>query len=265
MSVKLICIDESHLQETEVLMDSRPIILGHRGMGIGDGENSLLSLIKAVQIGADGVELDVQITSDGVLVVNHDPDLKRTFGADVVVGETTFKNLKKMNLVNPEGLTTLEEVYLELPETAYINVEIKDPRAADVVVPLVKSFNAMDRTLFSSFHHDCMRRVKECDIQANIGLLIGEEARGKNPAKYFEELMEYKPFSFNLPVQLFDEIGFELGVSLIDFVRSRGIKVALWTLNDPGLLMKIKGEADIIITDNLQGIMAALGGKSERR
>ncbi|HNQ71696.1 MAG TPA: glycerophosphodiester phosphodiesterase, partial [Mesotoga prima] len=61
------------------------------------------------------------------------------------------------------------------------------------------------------------------------------------------------------------EIGFELGMSLIRFVRAKGVKVALWTLNDPALLIKIRGEVDIIITDNLRGIMAALGGKGERR
>ncbi|WP_292596307.1 glycerophosphodiester phosphodiesterase family protein [Mesotoga sp. UBA6090] len=246
-------------------MNSRPLILGHRGMGTGAGENSLLSIVRAVQVGADGVELDVQLTADGVLVVNHDSNLKRTLGVDVELRDTSFKRLKKMNLVNPEGITTLEKVYLELPETAFVNVEIKDPRAADLVVPLVKSFNAIDRTLFSSFYHACLRKVKEKEIRAKIGLLVGEDARGKDPVKYFEELLKYEPFSVNLPVQLFDEIGFELGMRFIRFIRSRGVKVALWTLDDPGLLIKIRGEVDIIITDNLQGIMAALGGKSERR
>jgi len=249
----------------EVSMNSRPLILGHRGMGTGAGENSLLSIVRAVQVGADGVELDVQLTADGVLVVNHDSNLKRTLGVDVELRDTSFKRLKKMHLVNPEGITTLEKVYLELPETAFVNVEIKDPRAADLVVPLVKSFNAIDRTLFSSFYHACLRKVKEKEIRAKIGLLVGEDARGKDPVKYFEELLKYEPFSVNLPVQLFDEIGFELGMRFIRFIRSRGVKVALWTLDDPGLLMKIRGEVDIIITDNLQGIMAALGGKSERR
>jgi glycerophosphoryl diester phosphodiesterase len=129
----------------------------------------------------------------------------------------------------------------------------------------VKSFNAIDRTLFSSFWHECLRKVKEKDEKAKIGLLIGEDARGKNPVEYFEELLAYHPYSINLPVQLFDEIGFELGMSLIRFVRAKGVKVALWTLNDPALLIKIRGEVDIIITDNLRGIMAALGGKGERR
>jgi len=246
-------------------MNSRPLILGHRGMGTGTGENSLLSLVRAVQVGADGVELDLQLTGDGVLVVNHDSSLKRTLGVDVELRDTSFKRLKKMHLVNPEGITTPEKVFLELPETAFVNLEIKDPRAADLVIPLVKSFNAIDRTLFSSFYRSCLREVKEREVRAKIGLLVGEDARGKDPIKYFEELLKYEPFSLNLPVQLFDEVGFELGIRLIRFIRSRGVKVALWTLNDPELLMKIKGEVDIVITDNLQGIMAALGGKSERR
>ncbi len=243
-------------------MEKRPLLLGHRGMGTGDGENSLLSLVRAVQIGADGVELDVHPTRDGVLVVTHDRDLKRTLGVDITVPESTYRLLKKKGLFYPEKLTTLEKVYLELPDTAFINIEIKDPLAAPLAVPLVRSFNALDRTLFSSFHHGCLLEIRKQCGDAKIGLLIGEDARGKDPLAYFGELLSvYKPYSMNLPVQMFEEVGFKNGMEFIRFLRKTGIAVALWTLDDPDLFLKLKGEIDIVITDNLQGMMALTGGR----
>lgn len=247
-------------------MSGRPLVLGHRGMGTGDGENTLLSLVRATQVGADGVELDVHQTIDGVVVVTHDSSLKRTMGVDLEIGGMTFRELKKMRLIGPEKLTTIEKVYVELPDKAFINVEIKDPRLAETLVPLISSFNALDRTLFSSFHHPCLLKIKKLHQDSLLGLLIGEDARGKDPITYFGELLTvYKPYSLNLPVQMFEEFGLEKGLGFIKLVRNMGIKVALWTLNDPELLLKIKGEIDIVITDNLQGIMAALGGKNSRR
>jgi glycerophosphoryl diester phosphodiesterase len=243
-------------------MEKRPLLLGHRGMGTGDGENSLLSLVRAVQIGADGVELDVHSTRDGVLVVTHDRDLNRTLGVDITIPESTYRALKKKGLFSPEKLTTLEKVYLELPDTAFINIEIKDPLAAPMAVPLVRSFSALDRTLFSSFYHGCLLEIRKQCNDAKIGLLIGEDARGKDPLAYFEELLSlYKPYSMNLPVQMFEEVGFKNGLEFIKLLRKTGIAVALWTLDDPDLLLKLKGEIDIVITDNLQGMMALTGGR----
>jgi len=110
-------------------------ILGHRGMGKGEGENSLLSLIRATQLGADGVETDVWLTKDGSLILTHDEDLKRLFGVDIKIKEVSYKELKKARLISDEKLTTLEKAYLELPDDVVINVEIKDPDAARFVVP----------------------------------------------------------------------------------------------------------------------------------
>lgn len=237
-------------------------VLGHRGMGIGEGENSLLSLVRAVQIGADGIETDVRLTADNVIVLSHDEDLKRTLGVDVKVKEHTFKELKKMKLISDEKLCTLENMYLELPEDTLINIEIKDPEAAKFLVPLVKSFGALDRTIFSSFIHECLLEIKAAYPAAKIGLLIGEEAKNKDPKKYFtEKLLKYKPYSLHLPVQTFDYIDLETGIKLIKQLKASGIKIAFWTIDDPMLMLKIKGITDFAITDNVNGIISVTGGR----
>lgn len=234
-------------------------ILGHRGMGKGEGENSLLSLIRATQLGADGVETDVWLTKDGSLILTHDEDLKRLFGVDIKIKEVSYKELKKARLISDEKLTTLEKAYLELPDDVVINVEIKDPDAARFVVPLVKSFDALERTVFSSFIHECLSEVRKADPKAKIGLLIGEDAEGKG-LEYIEELIgHYAPFSLHLPVQIFERFGLKIGLELLKSLRDEGIKIALWTLNDPELALKIKTQCDYLITDNLMSMLAIKG------
>ncbi|AKI97467.1 glycerophosphodiester phosphodiesterase family protein [Kosmotoga pacifica] len=236
-------------------------VLGHRGMGKGEGENSLLSLIRATQFGADGVETDVWLTKDGSLILTHDEDLKRLFGIEIKIKEVSYKELKKAKLISDEKLTTLEKAYLELPNDAIINVEIKDPDAAKFVVPLVRSFNALDRTIFSSFIHECLLDVRKSDPKAKIGLLIGEEAEGKG-LEYIEELIaHYNPYSMHLPVQIFENFSLEASMDLLKSLRERNIKVALWTLNDSELAMKVRTCCDYLITDNLMAILAVRGGR----
>ncbi|MGC9384237.1 MAG: glycerophosphodiester phosphodiesterase family protein [Kosmotogaceae bacterium] len=239
-----------------------PGILGHRGMGIGDGENSLLSLIKAVQVGADGVETDVWLTNDSTMVLTHDPDLEKITGEKLNVKETSFKYLKKKGFINEEILTTLEMLYLEMPDDSLINVELKDVEAAPLVGQLVNSFGALDRTIFSSFHHECLGVLKNKVPEAHIGMLIDERAKSDEPLKYFKELInKYNPYSLHLPVQIFNEAGLEKGLELIDLLRQWEIRILLWTLNDPALALKVKDHCDYIVTDNVTQLIAAFGGK----
>ena len=240
-------------------------VIGHRGMGTGEAENSLLSMVRAMQIGADGIETDVRLTADKVMVLSHDSSLKRVLGVDINVEEHSFKELKKMKLVNDEQLCTVESLYLELPEEAIINIEIKDPEVAEFIVPLVKSFGALERTIFSSFIHDCLLRVREADSSAKIGLLIGEDAQGRDPEEYLtEKIMKYRPYSFHLPVQLFDYIEFEKGLSLLKNLKARGPKIAFWTIDDPELMVRLRSVTDMAITDNINGIMSVTGGKRRK-
>ncbi|MFO7882491.1 MAG: glycerophosphodiester phosphodiesterase family protein [Kosmotogaceae bacterium] len=239
-----------------------PKILGHRGMGAGYGENSLLSLIKAVQIGADGVETDVWLTKDSTMILTHDPELEKVIGEKLNVKETSYKYLKKKGYINEEFLTTLEMLYLEISDDSLINVELKDTEAASMVGQLVNSFGALDRTIFSSFHHESLDVLKKNVPDAHIGLLIDERAKTEAPLKYFKDLIEsYNPYSLHLPVQIFDEVGLDEGIKLIDFIRQWEIRILLWTLNDPALALKVKDHCDYIVTDNISQIIAALGGR----
>ncbi|MDK2951895.1 MAG: glycerophosphoryl diester phosphodiesterase, partial [Kosmotogales bacterium] len=69
---------------------------------------------------------------------------------------------------------------------------------------------------------------------------------------------KYKPYSFHLPVQMFEEFGFEIGFKFTEWLRTQGFKIAFWTVDDPNLALKIKDITDYFITDNIMGIKSVL-------
>ncbi|GAH55304.1 unnamed protein product, partial [marine sediment metagenome] len=101
-----------------------PFIIGHRGARGIAPENSLSGFKKAVELGIDGVELDVHLTKDGKLVVIHDMDLKRLTGLKISIKQLTFKELKEYNI--SELFTKNQEKIMEkLPEEKKYFLELR--------------------------------------------------------------------------------------------------------------------------------------------
>ena len=110
----------------------RTLVWGHRGASGYAPENTMAAFEKAVEMGADGIELDVQLTKDGELVVIHDETIDRVSDGSGWVKDYTYAKLIKHNFnrTHPEykhaQIPTLEEVYaLIKPTDLTINVEIK--------------------------------------------------------------------------------------------------------------------------------------------
>jgi glycerophosphoryl diester phosphodiesterase len=112
-----------------------PLIIGHRGAKGIAPENSLSGFKKAIELGIDGVELDVHLTKDGKLVVIHDVDLKRLTGLKIPIKQLTFEELKKYDISEPfhknqkkimDKLPEEKKYFLELrtiqSNTFYLNV-----------------------------------------------------------------------------------------------------------------------------------------------
>ena len=231
-------------------------VLAHRGMGKGRYENTLKSFREGLSYGAHGVELDVRLTKDGVVILNHDPDLKRTMGLDVKISEKTFAELEEMGLVGFDALTTLEEIYRELPEDIFVDVEIKAVEAVPEVIKIVKRFDALERTMFSSFHHDCLHEFKEELCCPMVAPIIDKELLRPGGEEFLYKVIErYRPYSVNLNKDLFENIGLEKGLSLLRKIREEGTRVALWTLNDSDLFLKVRDVCDFLITDRSDVMM----------
>ncbi len=105
-----------------------PLIIGHRGAKGIVPENSLSGFKKAVELGIDGVELDVHLTKDGKLVVIHDMDLKKLTGIKIPIKQLTFKELKKYDI--SELFTKNQEKIMEkLPDEKKYFLELRTIQA----------------------------------------------------------------------------------------------------------------------------------------
>ncbi|MEW6268657.1 MAG: glycerophosphodiester phosphodiesterase family protein [Thermodesulfobacteriota bacterium] len=178
--------------------------VGHRGTGMTRPghpfpENSVSSFREAIRQGADGIELDVEITADGGLVVMHDDTLERTTTCTGCVSAYTLDEVRACLLLDGDGRPTaehpptLEESYAALPDDALMNVELKvygsgcatpgtgATALAEATVAEVRALGELDRTFFSSFDAEAAAAVLAAEPDAYSALLI-EVAASFDPA-----------------------------------------------------------------------------------
>lgn len=114
--------------------NDRPLIIAHRGVPGRAPENTLSSFRLALADGADGIELDVHLSRDGVPVVLHDPTIDRTTAGSGRVDALTVAELQAVPIRTPPGgperIPTLQEVLQMVPPSVFLNIEIKAPPAA---------------------------------------------------------------------------------------------------------------------------------------
>lgn len=135
------------------------ILLGHRGAPAELPENTMRSFRRAVELGADGVELDVQLTRDGVPVVIHDETLARTTGVPGAVADVTWAEIRALR-TGGEPVPRLEEVAAWAAEAGvFLNVEIKAAAATEAALRAVAAAGITERVLVSSFDPEVVART----------------------------------------------------------------------------------------------------------
>ncbi|WP_045517518.1 glycerophosphodiester phosphodiesterase [Neobacillus niacini] len=138
-------------------------IFAHRGYSAAYAENTMSAFIAAEKAGADGLELDVQLTKDDEVVVIHDEKVDRTTSGNGFVKNLTFKEIRKFNAnkksVKKEPIPSLIEV-LEWMQTNQLicNIELKNglfpyEGMEEKVIQLVRKYELCDRIIISSFNH----------------------------------------------------------------------------------------------------------------
>lgn len=153
-----------------------PLFFAHRGGSLLAPENTLPAFDRGVSLGADALELDIQVTRDGELVVIHDPLVDRTTNATGSVAGYTFDELRALDAgyhFTPDGgqsfpyrgqgitIPTLREVYERYPDKR-INIDLKanDPERGHKLWQLIQEQQAEDRTMIGSFEHAPMLRFR---------------------------------------------------------------------------------------------------------
>ena len=226
---------------------SRPAICAHRGDNVNAPDNSYEAFELAVSEGVPWIELDVQLTADGVVVAEHDGTLKRRFGLDKTVPEMTYDELMQHEVINTGDvfkhvhITTLEEVLL-LAKKKNVLVQVepkpleKDSGLEEEVLRLIDETGMHDRVMIISVYSDSVAKAKELDPQITTAHAV---------MKAWKDYAEVKDAD-----NLSAEVG-TISPELVHDLHEVGMKVFCWTADDPeGIQYLVSCGVDVIGTDD---------------
>ena len=162
------------------------LVIGHRGAPSRAPENTLASFRAALEIGVDGLELDVHLSADGHLVVIHDANLKRTTDGQGFVHEHTLAQLKQLDagtwfgpMFAGERIPTFDEVLDLVGKRVPLQVEIKGATegVTEATLAVLDARGLLDTVMMTSFQLDRLPRVRELAPKVQIGALVWGRAR----------------------------------------------------------------------------------------
>lgn len=226
-------------------------IFAHRGASAYAPENTLEAFALAMEQGADGIELDVQLTKDGEVVVIHDEIIDRVSDRKGFVKDYTLAELKTFTFDNhmeeyhDARIPTLEEV-LELvkPGTMEVNIELKTgifwyPDIEKKVYEIVQKAGMHSRVIYSSFNHYSIQKLRRLDPSVQTAYL------------YSDVMLDVEKYAKNTGVDALHPAVYHL--KMADFMekyKESGLKVRVWTVDDEEDMREfIRNDIEAVITN----------------
>jgi len=247
----------------------RPLNLAHRGASYDAPENTLAAFDLALRLGADGIELDVQLSADGVPVVIHDWTLDRTTDGQGPVATWRWAELRTLDAGSwfdsayaRQRIPSLEDVFAAFGRRLRYNIELKvrglrSNGLERAVIAMIHRHGLTNRVLVSSFNPLALRRVGRLEPHLETGLLLAPE----QPI-YLRRawLAPFVPHTARLPkYPLVD-------ASYMAWARRRGYRVGVWTVDDPDEMMRLADlGVDAIITNRPDVLGRALAAAGRER
>ena len=224
------------------------LIYAHRGASAYAPENTLEAFRMAMEMGADGVELDVHLSKDGELMVIHDDTVDRTTDGHGHVRDMTLEELKALDARNGMDaypgvkIPTLREVYALLqPTGAMVNIEVKTtetfyPGIEEKLLELEREMGMVGRTVYSSFNHYTIANLRKLDPEAKLGLL------------YMSGLYEPWNYAKLVGAEYIHPIYFNLMIpGLAQGCQENGIGINTWTVDDGDMIgLCLRSGANVI-------------------
>lgn len=221
-------------------------ITAHRGSSITAPENTMAAIMLAVDEGSDYVEIDVQETKDGTVVLVHDKDLLRVFGIKKGIWEVTFDELRDLDSggwFSPEfsdqRLATLDQVIQAVQGRAKLNIELKfnghEKQLASEVVRIVRENQFVDDCILTSLDYAGIQRARTAGPEFRTGLIVTSAIGDVTQLEGDLLSVSAKAVTRNL----------------IDRAHRAGMEVHVWTVNDLPMMNRMIGMGvDQIITDD---------------
>ena len=230
-----------------------PLVLSHRGNMPGFVENTLGGFAAALEAGADVLESDVHVSSDGVPMLFHDATLARLTGDPRRVCDVSSDELRALDLGRGEGVPTLEDVLVAFP-AARFNLDMKSSDAPDATASVLARQSAHDRVLLASFSERNRRRVRRLMPQVTTSVSAGQFVAIVIAARLGLSGL-VKLFIGSARVLQIPTSALRMDTSsarFITLVHRCDVRVDYWVINDEAeMRLLIERGADGLVTDSV--------------
>jgi glycerophosphoryl diester phosphodiesterase len=230
---------------------ARPMLIGHRGAPRERPENTLPSFLRAIELHADGIELDVHCTKDRVVVVHHDEIPRATPPSGRLAGmridALTFDELQGFSVRGLALISTLAEALAVIKGRADVYVELKAANVEREVVDVIRASIAPERCAVHSFDHAQVARARALAPEIRGGILFDRAIADVTEAMRAADALDVWPGREHVTA------------ALVNDVHEAGGRVIPWTVNDPVQAVSLAGMGvDALCTDFIPVLRAAV-------
>ncbi len=218
-------------------------VIAHRGAKGYVSENTIAAFEKALEMNADGIELDVFLSADGHAIVFHDETLDRLTGVSGKIQDLTLDEIKTLKVDLKHDIPTLSEVFDFVDKRCLINIEIKAEAATNDVCDLIEKYVSdknwqHEHFLVSSFDWPCLQQIRHSHPKIPLGVLTETDidlAIG---------------FAKSIGAETFHPYFHLLDETSVAKIKAENLKLYVWTVNEPEDITRIENlNIDGIITD----------------
>src|SRR5437588_921401 len=210
--------------------EGRILLGGHRGNPAEHPENTLASSQSAIAAGCDMVECDVHLTTDGELAVIHDHTLERTTNGTGLVGAHSLAELRELDAGGGQQIPLLEEIFELVGDRVGLVIETKQnpipyPGLEEKLVATLRRHQMVDRVTVISFHHLCVRHLKQIAPELDAGII--DASRPIDPVGMLRAA----------GANLFSSYYGTLDPAMAEEIKAAAGAVGVWTVDDQLALM----------------------------
>ena len=222
---------------------SFPIIIGHRGAMGYIAENTLPSIKKAIDLGVNGVEIDVFRCASGELVVFHDKTLEKLTNATGYIETLDIDSIQRIDVLGGYTIPTLNEVLDLINGRIFVNIELKGSQTAiktnEILINYLKNkVWSSDKFLISSFDWDELKIFRKVNQKVPVAVITEDD-----PLDAIPVALELNAVAINPDYKTLNSFN-------IKKIKEKEFKIYTWTVNEiDDINMMIDFQVDGIITD----------------
>jgi len=237
----------------------KTLIFGHRGARAYAPENTLPAFLLAHKMGANGIELDIQLSADNEVVVFHDSQLSRTTSGSGLLKDHNLSELKKLDAGSwfseefaGTEIPTLSEVLTSIPQEMKVNIELKafniinrarNRVLVDKAVAVVEEYLVTERVIFSSFNPFLLGYLKRTYPHITAGYLYAPEVPLPLKWQWFANAVIGKHEAKHPHFSMVNE-------RYLSWSKKQGYSINTWTVNEPEDIRRMVDlGVDIVISD----------------